>query len=396
MHPAKTFDNEFDHSKSRAASAQARHAEISRRYAWQAQQRRKRGDAKPDHNRLLTLIRLRELERLFRHRWGRLLPDDDAGRGDLVIAAHHIAFLRGEVRDHIVAWARAWAPWMPQHEAEGLADRVAAEPRKFTADALPWRLRLAMAERTQLKITTIGAFDVTKAERAAIQKERKRERDRARRAKCSSGRPRGRPRKNARHAGIDTIAGRGFSPEINDAAREAPEIGNAVAASTKENHISASRAARSELVSLGEAATAEVPSTASRAASPQPTISSEPPPEVIERAVEVARQYADHHVMHLSRVEAQRLLERFWPGYVRDQIASARRYYGRFDPKRDLRDWYGGFRFVLDREDKARQRYRERRRKWEQARKRAKERERLGDSCRCNGGVRPLPAKYSS
>jgi hypothetical protein len=81
---------------------QAKHAEIARRYAWQAQQRRKRGDEKPDPARLITLIRLRELERLFQSRYGRLLPNDDAGMDDLLVAAHHIAFLRGEVIDHIV------------------------------------------------------------------------------------------------------------------------------------------------------------------------------------------------------------------------------------------------------------------------------------------------------
>jgi hypothetical protein len=96
MHLAPTFDN--DHSNSLAAcaaNAQARHAEIARRYAWQAQQRRKRNNAKPNHDHLVTLIRLRELERLFRCRYGRFLPGDDAGMDDLVVAAK-----RGAARDH--------------------------------------------------------------------------------------------------------------------------------------------------------------------------------------------------------------------------------------------------------------------------------------------------------
>jgi hypothetical protein len=71
---------------------QARHTEIARRYAWQARQRRKRHEDKPDPARLLTLIRMRELERIFARRYGRLLPDHDAGRDDLIVAAHHIAF----------------------------------------------------------------------------------------------------------------------------------------------------------------------------------------------------------------------------------------------------------------------------------------------------------------
>src|SRR4051794_16033962 len=107
----------------------ARHSEIARRYTWQARERRKTGRAEaPDPVRLMTLIRLRELERIFEGRYGRLLPDDDSGRDDLLLAAHHIANLKGEVVEHILAWARAWCPWMPEAEARALADRVAAHP----------------------------------------------------------------------------------------------------------------------------------------------------------------------------------------------------------------------------------------------------------------------------
>jgi len=357
----------------RPANVQGRHSEIAHRYAWQAKQQRKRDDEKHDQSRLITLIRLRELERLFKHRYGRFLPDDDAGQDDLVIAVHHIAFLCGEVREHIVAWA----PWMPKREAEALADRVAAAPRKFTAEVLAWRLRLSMAERMQLRITTIGAFDVDKAGREAIQRERKRERDRARRARNSSGRPRGRPRKNARHAGIDTIAGRGFSPTNGDAARETPETCPDATASKEENQIGTIRAAEGQLVYLGEAATAEVPSINLRAAPPQRTISSEPPPEVIEKAIEMARDQKNSGVHFIGRREALRLIKLYWPGYLGSKRAMARRYYGRFDPKRDLRDWTGGFKYVLDREYEARQRYRERRKKWQCARQaRQQQRER--------------------
>jgi hypothetical protein len=215
----------------------ARHTEIARRYSWQAKQQRKRYGEKPDKNRLITLIRLRELERVFQSRYGRFLPDDDAGMDDLLVAAHHIAFLRGDVVKHIVAWARAWAPWLPPDKAEQLAQRVAAEPRKFTADALAWRLRLSMVERTSLKITTIGALDLSKAERKEERKRRDREAKRAMRAENRSGRPRGRPRKtalkNASAAVKDSIAVDGFS----DQARAAPE-----ALKTKNHDVLANRA----------------------------------------------------------------------------------------------------------------------------------------------------------
>jgi MT-A70 len=254
-HPANNSDS----------TTRARHTEIARRYAWQAQQRRKRRDEKPDPARLLTLIRMRELERLFERRYGRLLPDDDAGRDDLIVAAHHIALLRGDVIKHIVDWARAWAPWMPSAEAERLAERVAAEPRKWTADTLAWRLRLSWAERTDLRITTIGAFDMSKAEREVERKRRRREAERAPRAKRSTERPRGRPKKCV--ASRDsTIAGHGFSPDADGSAREAPDPGPDVNASTKEN-LNTSRAA-SSLLDLVEGQTPLPPSPNSRAAPP--------------------------------------------------------------------------------------------------------------------------------
>lgn len=376
-------------------STQARHAEIARRYAWQALQRHKREDDKPDHSRLITLIRLRELERLFRHRYGRFLPDDDAGMDDLLIVAHHIAFLRGEIVAHIVAWSRAWAPWLPPHDAERLAHRVCAGPRKWSADALAWLLRLSMAERTALKIKTIGAFDVSKADREAIQKERKRDRERARRARKSTGRPRGRPRKNACHAGRENIARHGFSPMIGDAARELPETGPALSAFEQEKQIGTHGADGSQFLGLGKAATADVHSPTSRAApmqtkeiekcarqsrAPRDSAgllgghvagSCEPPPEIIDKAADLASNHRNSGFWTMIvRREAEQMIRRFWPGYATGQIATARRYYGRFDPKRDLRNWDLAFRSILDREYEERHLHLERRSNWLRERKR--------------------------
>lgn len=59
----------------------------------------------------------------------------------------------------------------PAAEAQAVAERVIANPHRWKADTLAWRLRLTDAERTALKIKTIGAFDVSKAERLARRKE---------------------------------------------------------------------------------------------------------------------------------------------------------------------------------------------------------------------------------
>ena len=172
-------------------------AEIAERYTWNAEQRRK-PVSKPH---LLMQVRLRELERLFFYRYGGALPNDDFGWGDLVIAAHTIAGLGGEVIEHILAWGRVWAPWLPDARCRALAKGVAANPRKFKADTLGWRLRLSSADRAALEITTIGAFDRNREQRAAERKKKQAAAARIRRAGRSTGNPRGRPTKNASSAG---------------------------------------------------------------------------------------------------------------------------------------------------------------------------------------------------
>jgi hypothetical protein len=196
------------------STVKAKHIEIDRRYAWHARQRN--GATKLTRTQLMTRIRLRELERIFQRRYGRFLPDDDAGRDDLVLAAHHVAHLGGDVLGHVIAWARAWAPWMSQGEARQIADRVADDPQKFTADVLAWRLRLSMVERTELKVTTIGAFDCSKADRAEERRRKNNEAKRIKRAESSNGRPRGRPRKmGTKNAGtaVDAYAVPAFSAD---------------------------------------------------------------------------------------------------------------------------------------------------------------------------------------
>lgn len=160
------------------------HREVARRYAWVTSgETREPAPAAGETggNRLITLIRIRELERVFSARYGAELPDDDAGRDDLKIAAHHIVHLGPDAERHIIAWAALWCPWLSRPEATALAVRTIANPIKFTADVLAWRLRLTAAERNQLAITTIGAVDQNKEQRAEAQKQRRREAERTRR-----------------------------------------------------------------------------------------------------------------------------------------------------------------------------------------------------------------------
>lgn len=175
-----------------AAEVRAKKREIAVRYAWQTTQRYGADtDKVVSHDRLITLRRLRELERLYRARYrGPLIDDGDASREYIEIAAHHIGHLRGEVERHIVQWCEVWAPWLPSTEAKEIAKRVAKKSRKWTATSLGNDLNLTEAERAQLEITTIGAAGTTKAERAARRQQRKAQAARASRERkaASEGR----------------------------------------------------------------------------------------------------------------------------------------------------------------------------------------------------------------
>jgi hypothetical protein len=123
----------------------------------------------------LVALRLNDLSRLFRSRYGLEMPDDDAGRDDMRIAIHHLACLP-RPRQAIMHWLEVWAPWMPVAEASELAGEAMANPRRYKADALAWCLGLTQEQRTMLGITTIGATDMNKAARTKRRKQLDRER----------------------------------------------------------------------------------------------------------------------------------------------------------------------------------------------------------------------------
>ncbi len=65
-------------------------------------------------------------------------------------------------------------------EIEEVIAQASRRRRMMTADGVAGLLMVTIAERTRLKLKTIGACDISKAERGKIAKERKRERDRSR------------------------------------------------------------------------------------------------------------------------------------------------------------------------------------------------------------------------
>ena len=94
--------------------------------------------------------------------YGAELPDDDAGREDLFILAHHVARLNGDQTRNIANYARKSCPWMGDDEIGVLVRRVLFRPIKWTAETLGQRLGLLNVVRTKLGITTIRPIDATR------------------------------------------------------------------------------------------------------------------------------------------------------------------------------------------------------------------------------------------
>jgi hypothetical protein len=89
--------------------------------------------------------------------------------------AHHLAGVSGDQRSRVSSWLTVWAPWMPPEELARLIEAVISKPLRWRAETLAKRLNLTEVDRCRLRITTIGAVDMTKAEREAARKVRKRQ-----------------------------------------------------------------------------------------------------------------------------------------------------------------------------------------------------------------------------
>jgi hypothetical protein len=140
---------------------------------WFSTKQKPRGRSRRSPMQLVAL-RMNDLAILFRSRYGQELPDDDSGRDDLEIALNHLACL-AHPRGHIASWIKAWAPWLTAGEEAEIVPPILANPQRWKADALAWRLKLTMEQRTMLGITTIGAVDQNKGARTKRRKQRDRE-----------------------------------------------------------------------------------------------------------------------------------------------------------------------------------------------------------------------------
>lgn len=140
--------------------------------------RRRRARSHPRTAPQIASLRLSDLARLFRARYGITLPNDDAGRDDLHVALCHIAMLTN-ARERMGRYVEIWAPWLTVAEARQVIDHALTNPQRWRADQLAWRMRLTAADRTRMGITTIGAVDMNKNARERLRKAKSKARSKA-------------------------------------------------------------------------------------------------------------------------------------------------------------------------------------------------------------------------
>jgi hypothetical protein len=131
---------------------------------------------RPTRQAPFATIRCRELERIFRDRYGPVLPDDDAGRGDAEIMLQHIARKQAGDRQWLMEdYLDQSAPWLKGKERAALIRRVFRKPLSYRADTLAAMIGLTFARRRRLGITTIGAIDMSLEQREKLNREHDRD-----------------------------------------------------------------------------------------------------------------------------------------------------------------------------------------------------------------------------
>lgn len=135
--------------------------EVAQRYARKA----RRGAGNIPKSRTQAAIRCAELTRLFDDKYGQMtLPASDEGYQAARVMAHHIGRLRHPDR-RMSDWLGACAGFLSMADRERLISEVEECRLKWTADKLAWKFKVTAEQRTRLKLTTIGAIDMPKAER---------------------------------------------------------------------------------------------------------------------------------------------------------------------------------------------------------------------------------------
>jgi hypothetical protein len=155
--------------------------EIKRRYERQAKVGRR--------TRSMAAIRIAELSRWLSDQIGSgaELEPSQWSEGIVRIFVHHFVVLSDGNR-RASEWMHDYCPWISARSRESMISEANHCPLKYSADTLAWKIRLTDAKRSELKITTIGAIDVGREQRAERRRKRHAELARIRRATIKANR----------------------------------------------------------------------------------------------------------------------------------------------------------------------------------------------------------------
>ena len=132
----------------------------------------------------LRRLRLGCFTRLFRHRYGRHLPNDDAGTEDLWLLIQNVSLVPFDWERRVRNTIETWAPWM---NADQIEDRICALAHRTTAERTPSaeelgiKLNITNDERVALRLWWFKPVDMTDRELDEWRKQRKRDLQAARR-----------------------------------------------------------------------------------------------------------------------------------------------------------------------------------------------------------------------
>ena len=148
--------------------------------------------AKPgDAGKWETVRRLRygDVLKLIRYRYGANgVPDDDAGRPDLMELLYLASMARAGAQKKVRNNIELYAPWMQTDEVEALVRPLSLTPhyqKVRTAEQLGRLLHLTNADRERLKLWRIKPVDMTAEE--LVEQGKARTRDRKAKARRASG-----------------------------------------------------------------------------------------------------------------------------------------------------------------------------------------------------------------
>lgn len=163
--------------------------ELIRARQWEIKRRYEHHTKVSKRSRSMAAIRIADLLRWLGDVAGQgaELEPSQWSEGIARIFVHHFVVLADGNR-RAAQWLDTYCPWISTRDREYMITEANHCPLKWSADKLAWKIRLTDTKRTELKITTIGAIDVSKDQRAARRKAKRAELMRALRAKRKADR----------------------------------------------------------------------------------------------------------------------------------------------------------------------------------------------------------------